>query len=101
SPRTTVVHAIHVSDGDVGLLAASGAIVASCPTTEGNLGDGSFPALRYRDAGVPIAIGSDAQVIIDPFEEVRELETLARRERCTRDALLAASGDLWSELAAT
>ena len=51
-------------------------IVVSCPTTEGNLGDGHFPALRYRDAGVRIAIGSDSQVRIDPFEEARELETL-------------------------
>ena len=95
SDRTTVVHGIHVSDRDVALLADTGTIVASCPTTEGNLGDGHFPALRYRDAGVRIAIGSDSNVVVDPFEEVRELETGARRERRTRHALLAAAGDLW------
>lgn len=99
SPRTSVVHAIHVGAGDVELLAGSGAIVASCPTTEGSLGDGIFPALRYRDAGVRLAIGSDSQVVVDPFEEVRELESLARRERLTRDALLARAGDLWGLLA--
>ena len=98
SDRTTVVHGIHVDPRDVGLLAASGTIVASCPTTEGNLGDGHFPALDYRDAGVRLAIGSDSNVIVDPFEEVRELETGARRERRTRHALLAAAGDLWGEL---
>jgi formimidoylglutamate deiminase len=96
--RTTVVHAIHVVRRDVELLAASGTIVASCPTTEGNLGDGHFPALVYRDAGVRLAIGSDSNVVVDPFEEVRELETGARRERRTRHALLAAAGDLWGEL---
>jgi formimidoylglutamate deiminase len=100
SPLTTVVHGVHVQATDVALLARSGATVASCPTTEGNLGDGHLPALEYRDAGVPLAIGSDAQVIIDPFEEVRELETLARRERRTRHALLAATGDLWGAVAA-
>jgi formimidoylglutamate deiminase len=100
SPLTTVVHGVHVSAGDVALLARSGTIVASCPTTEGNLGDGHLPALEYRDAGVPLAIGSDSQVVIDPFEEVRELETLARRERRTRHALLAAAGDLWGAVAA-
>jgi formimidoylglutamate deiminase len=94
SERTTVVHGIHVSDRDVALVAETGTIVATCPTTEGNLGDGHFPALRYRDAGVRIAIGSDSNVIVDPFEELRELETGARRERRTRHALLAA-GDLW------
>jgi formimidoylglutamate deiminase len=94
--RTSVVHAVHVSDADVDRLAVSGTIVVTCPTTEGNLGDGVLPALRYRDAGVRLAIGTDEQVRIDPFEELREMETLARREGQTRDALLAAAGgDLW------
>jgi formimidoylglutamate deiminase len=99
SERTTVVHAIHVSERDVSLLADANAIVATCPTTEGNLGDGHFPALVYRDAGVRLAIGSDSNVVVDPFEETRELETGARRERRTRHALLAATGDLWGALA--
>jgi formimidoylglutamate deiminase len=97
-PRTTLVHAIHVSDDDVARLATSRSIVAACPTTEANLGDGFLPALRYREAGVPLTIGSDSNVRVDPFEEVRELETLARREGLSRDALLARTGDLWSEL---
>ena len=97
--RTSVVHGIHVSDRDVDLLAASGTIVVSCPTTEGNLGDGRPPALAYRAAGVRLALGSDSQVRIDPFEEVRELESGARREGLTRRALLPPDGDLWGELA--
>lgn len=96
--RTSVVHGIHVSARDIELLAESRTMVVSCPTTEGNLGDGHLPALRYRDAGVRLAIGSDSQVRIDPFEETRELETGARREGETRHGLLAASGDLWGEL---
>jgi formimidoylglutamate deiminase len=100
-PRTSVIHGIHVTAHDVELLRASGATVVSCPTTEGNLGDGFLPALRYRDAGVPLAIGSDSQVRVDPFEEVRELETGARREGQTRHALLAAHGDLWATLVQT
>ena len=98
-PRTSLVHGIHVDAGDVRRLAESDTIVVSCPTTEGSLGDGHFPALVYRDAGVRIAIGTDSQVRVDPFEEARELETLARRERRTRHALLASYGDLWGELA--
>lgn len=97
-PRASVIHGIHVSERDIALLAESDTIVVSCPTTEGNLGDGHLPALAYRDAGVRLAIGSDSQMIVDPFEEARELETGARRERQTRHALLAAHGDLWEEL---
>jgi formimidoylglutamate deiminase len=100
-PRTSVIHGIHVGEDDVRRLARSETIVVSCPTTEASLGDGHFPALVHRDAGVRIAIGSDSNVRVDPFEETRELETLARRERQTRHALLATTGDLWSELAAT
>ena len=96
--RTTVVHRIHVSSRDVELLAASRTIVVSCPTTEGNLGDGHLPALAYREAGVRLAIGSDSQVRIDPFEETRELETGARRGGPARHALLAGTGNLWSTL---
>jgi formimidoylglutamate deiminase len=99
--RASVVHAIHVTSRDVELLAESGATVVACPTTEGNLGDGYPPTMVYGEAGVPIAVGSDAQVRIDPFEEARELETGARRERLRRFALMAAyGGDLWGELCA-
>jgi formimidoylglutamate deiminase len=98
-PRTSLIHGVHVDAADIARLAGSDTIVVSCPTTEGSLGDGHFPALAYRDAGVRIAIGSDSQVRVDPFEEARELETLARRERRTRHALLAVYGDLWEELA--
>jgi formimidoylglutamate deiminase len=97
-PSTSVIHGIHVSPGDVEILARSGATVVSCPTTEGNLGDGYLPAMRYREHGVPLAIGSDSQVRIDPFEEARELETGSRRERELRAGLLASVGDLWGEL---
>jgi formimidoylglutamate deiminase len=97
--RTSLIHGIHVSDRDVELLARSETIVVSCPTTEGNLGDGHLPAMRLHDAGVRLAIGSDSQVRVDPFEEVRELETGARRERELRHVLLAAAGgDLWGYL---
>jgi formimidoylglutamate deiminase len=97
-PRTSVVHGIHVSDADVELIASTDTIVITCPSTEGDLGDGVFPALRYRDAGVRMAIGSDSNLIIDPAVEMREMEWLARREGLTRNALEAHYGDLAAEL---
>ena len=97
-PLASVIHGVHVRDDDIARLARTGTTVVSCPTTEGNLGDGYLPAMRYADAGVPLAIGSDSQVRIDPFEEARELETGSRRERELRAGLLARTGDLWGEL---
>ena len=46
-----------------------------------------------------LALGSDSQARIDPFEEARELETLARRERQLRAGLLAGI-DLLGQLCA-
>jgi formimidoylglutamate deiminase len=97
-PSASVIHGIHVSAADVAILARTQSTVVSCPTTEGNLGDGYLPAMAYAEAGVALAIGSDSQVRIDPFEEARELETGSRRERELRSGLLAAVGDLWEEL---
>ena len=99
-PTASVVHGIHVTAADIALLAANDVTVVTCPTTEGNLGDGHLPALAYRDAGVRLAIGSDSQVRIDPFEEIREMETGARRDGQTRAALLAGTADLWADTAA-
>ncbi len=78
--RTTVVHATHADGAELDLLAATGATICACPTTEADLGDGFLPAERVRTRGVPICIGSDSNVRIDPFEELRELEGIARRQ---------------------
>lgn len=97
--KTSIIHGTHVSDRDVELLAQSQTIVVACPTTEANLGDGYLPAMRYLDAGVRLAVGTDSQVRIDPFEEAREVETVARRTSELRFGPQAATGDLWSYLA--
>lgn len=84
-PRTTVVHATHADDAELDLLAAEGARVCVCPTTEANLGDGFAPFERLRERGIGICIGSDSNVRIDPLEELRELETTARRRSLARE----------------
>ena len=82
--QTTVVHATHADAGELDLLAAHGATVCVCPTTEADLGDGFAPATAFLERGIAIAIGSDSNVRIDPLEELRELEGIARRESRTR-----------------
>ena len=99
SDRTTVVHGIHVDERDVALLAETGTIVATCPTTEGNLGDGHFPALAYRDAGVRIAIGSDSNVRRRPVRGGPRAGDRRPARGLTRHALLAEAGDLWRAVA--
>jgi formimidoylglutamate deiminase len=78
--RTTVVHATHADGAELDLLASSGTTICACPTTEADLGDGFLPAERIRHRSIPLCIGSDSNVRIDPFEELRELEGIARRQ---------------------
>jgi formimidoylglutamate deiminase len=87
SPQTTVVHATEADDRELDLLAATGAHVCLCPTTEASLGDGFAPVARLRSRGIPLCIGSDSNVRIDPLEELRELDGIARRTAGTREAI--------------
>ena len=84
-PRTTVVHATHADGHELDLLAAAGARVCACPTTEANLGDGFLPVERLLHRGIGLCIGSDSNVRIDPLEELRELDGIARRQSGRRD----------------
>jgi formimidoylglutamate deiminase len=87
SERTTVVHATHADDGELDLLSEASARVCVCPTTEANLGDGFVPVERLRSRGIPLCIGSDSNVRIDPLEELREVEGTARRRSLRRNVV--------------
>jgi formimidoylglutamate deiminase len=86
-PKTTIVHATHASDAELDLLAETGARVCACPTTEANLGDGFLPVERLVERGIAICIGSDSNVRIDPLEELREIEGIARRQALRRNVV--------------
>jgi formimidoylglutamate deiminase len=96
--HTTVIHATHADGGELDLLGEACARVCACPTTEANLGDGFLPVERLLHRGIGICIGSDSNVRIDPLEELRELDGIARRQSGRRDvftvdALLAIGSD--------
>lgn len=85
--RWCLVHATHASAKELQAIAASGATVALCPTTEANLGDGMFATEQYLDVDGAIAIGSDSHIMLSPSEELRWLEYQARLLRHERNVL--------------
>ncbi len=91
--RTVVVHATHADERELGLLAEHGSWVCACPTTEGNLGDGFLPAKRILELEIGLCVGSDSHVRLDPFEELREIETGARRLSGRRNVLIPPGED--------
>jgi formimidoylglutamate deiminase len=86
-PRTTIVHGTHADERELDLLAEAGARVCLCPTTEANLGDGFPPLEGLLARGIPLCIGSDSNVRIDPLEELREIEGTARRQHLRRNVI--------------
>jgi formimidoylglutamate deiminase len=91
APSTTVVHATHADAHELDLLADASARVCVCPTTEANLGDGFAPVQELCERGIGICIGSDSNVRIDPLEELRELEGIARRHAGRRNVVSVSS----------
>jgi formiminoglutamate deiminase len=97
-PRTTAVHATHLTAEDVGLLGATRTTACICPTTERDLADGVGPARALADAGSPLCLGSDSHAVVDLFEEARAVElderlaTGRRGHHQPPDLLAAATG---------
>jgi formimidoylglutamate deiminase len=83
----TAIHAIHVREDEIAMLASADATIGSCPTTERNLGDGILAADRVMAAKIRVALGSDSQAQIDPLEDARELDYHLRLERQERAIL--------------
>jgi formimidoylglutamate deiminase len=96
SAKTTLVHAIHLTAEEFEAVAASGATICSCPTTERNLGDGVFPADTAARLGIPVGFGTDSQAQIDVLEDARQLEYHLRLEQQQRGILDASAREGWA-----
>ncbi|MFC3583238.1 formimidoylglutamate deiminase [Streptantibioticus rubrisoli] len=98
-PRTTAVHATHLTDEDIRLIGGASATVCMCPTTERDLADGIGPAVQLQRAGSPLSLGSDSHAVIDLLEEARAMElderlrTGARGHWTAAELLSAATED--------
>ena len=91
--RWCLVHATHMTEREVKGMAQSGAIAGLAPTTEADLGDGTFPAEAYLVNGGRYGVGSDSNTVIDPFVELRQLEW-SQRLRLRRRNVLTGEGDV-------
>lgn len=80
-PGLIAVHAVHLDDGEIDLLAKHGASVAHCPSSNLKLASGFAPVAKMAAAGVNIALGSDGAASnnrLDVFAEMRLAALLAK-----------------------
>ncbi len=73
-PRSTLVHATHLTRQDIALLGDSRSCACLCPSTEAFLADGIGPAAALAAAGCPLSLGSDSHAVIDLLAEARLVE---------------------------
>lgn len=105
-PSWCLIHATHVVPDEIADIAASGAVAGLCPITEANLGDGVFPLPEFMTSGGRFGIGSDSNVTLNPWEELRLMEygqRLVHGRRCLslpEDAAGSVGGSLFRAVAA-
>ena len=82
-----LIHCTQMTAQETLALARSGAVAGLCPITEANLGDGIFNGVAYLSAGGRLGFGSDSNLHIAYFDELRALEYSQRLRDRTRAAL--------------
>ena len=84
------IHCTQMTATETHSLAKSGAVAGLCPITESNLGDGIFNGSDFLGKFGHVGFGSDSNVHISLWDEMKTLE-YSQRLRDRRRAVLATS----------
>jgi 5-methylthioadenosine/S-adenosylhomocysteine deaminase len=80
-PSLIAVHAVHLTSGEIDMLAKHGCAVAHCPTSNMKLGSGIAPITALLDRGIRVGLGSDGAASnnrLDLWSELRQAALLAK-----------------------
>jgi len=91
-PRTIAVHCVWLEDDEIALMAARGAALAYCPSSNMFLGDGITRVTEMLAAGIRVGLGTDGGCTnnrLSVFEEMR-MTSLLQRVRHLDGAVLGA-----------
>ncbi len=94
-PRLIAVHAIHLDEAEIDLLAREGASIAHCPSSNLKLANGIAPAATFRAKGITMGLGTDGAASnnrLDLLGEMRTASLLAKGASGNARALRRARG---------
>ena len=77
-PTTVAIHAAHLTDEDVELLAQYGASVVHCPESQLKLASGFTPVPKLLEAGVKVGLGTDGAASNNNLDMFGEVGTAAK-----------------------
>jgi 5-methylthioadenosine/S-adenosylhomocysteine deaminase len=92
SPNLIAVHAVHLNEEEIALLARHGCSVVHCPSSNLKLASGLAPIAKLAQAGVNIALGTDGAASnnrLDLFQEMRTAALLAKAVAADAQAMPA------------
>lgn len=91
-PNLIAVHAVHLEQNEIDVLAKLGCHVAHCPASNLKLASGIGPVAQMLDAGLNVGIGTDGAASnnkLDMFAEMRLAALLAKGASGRADVLPA------------
>ncbi|MBQ9964485.1 MAG: amidohydrolase [Clostridia bacterium] len=91
----TIAHGVWLTDDDVHCLTAHDVTLAHCAKSNLKLGSGIAPVVKFREMGLPVAIGTDSAAsnnALDMVDEMRMAALLAKGS--TRDAGALPAGEM-------
>jgi 5-methylthioadenosine/S-adenosylhomocysteine deaminase len=94
SPHLIAVHAVHLTEQEIALLAENGVTVAHCPSSNLKLASGLAPVAALMAANVNLALGTDGAASnnrLDMFQEMRTAALLAKGVSGNAEAMPAES----------
>ena len=86
-------HGVHIDEEEIGLLAASGARIVNCPTSEMKIADGIAPVAKMLAAGVPTGLGTDGALWNDSGDIFAEMKSLMLLQRVAFGASSVSASD--------
>lgn len=89
------VHAVHMNEEELQILAATGCGIAHCPSSNLKLASGFAPVVRMRQLGINVGLGTDGAASnnrLDLFGEMRLAALIAKG--CTGDASALPAGEV-------
>lgn len=81
TPKTLLVHGVHLAYPDLGIIRDRGSTLVTCPTSNAKTGAGIARVGEWVKKGIPVCIGTDSPSsgeTFDLFEEMRRMVLFQR-----------------------
>lgn len=91
-PGLIAVHAVHLEDAEISLLASHGASIAHCPASNLKLASGFAPVFKLLAAGINVGLGTDGAASnnrLDMLADLRLAALVAKARADSAEALPA------------